>query len=173
MYSSPTVTAAAHTGRALLVAVGAMGIGAGLMSGVAAGADHRDGKTPHPYAAASTIVLNETAHLHLVGNQGVQLLREEGQASGTLRGPLSVTIHVGYMQATVTFTAHTNGGTLSGRGVESYYVSGKTGHFDGQMSVTRGSGTYAGASASDLHATGVIKQADYGVVMQVTGKLRR
>jgi len=116
--------------------------------------------------------LSETAQLHLVTHQGTQILQEEGQASGTLRGRLTVVINIGYTEATVTFTARSSAGTLSGRGVESYYVSGKNGHFSGRMSVTGGTGAYAHASGSSLQTTGLIKRAHYEVQMTVNGALK-
>jgi len=116
--------------------------------------------------------LSETAQLHLVAHQGTQVLHEEGQASGTLRGRLVVVINIGYTEATVTFTARSSAGTLSGRGVESYYVSGKIAHFSGRMSVTGGTGAYAHASGSRLQTTGLIKRAHYEVQMTVNGALK-
>lgn len=121
---------------------------------------------------ARVIHLSETAQLHLVAHQGTQVLHEEGQASGTLRGRLTVVINIGYTEATVTFTARSPAGTLSGRGVESYYVSGKTGHFSGRMGVTGGTGAYAHASGSSLQTAGLIKRARYEVQMTVNGALK-
>lgn len=121
--------------------------------------------------ASRTTNLNEAANLHLVTHQGTQILHEEGQVTGTLRGRLTVVIDIGYTEATVTFTAHASGGTFTGRGVESYYVSGKNGHFNGRMAVTGGTGAYAHASAS-LQTTGLIKRAHYEVLMTVNGQLK-
>jgi len=126
----------------------------------------------HSVATASSIRLNETAQLHLIAHQGTQVLHEEGQVSGTLRGRLIVFIDIGYAEATVTFTARSSSGTLSGRGTESYYVSGKSGHFSGRMSVTGGTGAYAHASGSSLQTTGLIKRGHYEVEMTVNGLLK-
>lgn len=123
-------------------------------------------------ATAQVKHLSETAQLHLVAHQGTQVLREEGQASGTLRGRLTVVINIGYTEATVTFTARSSAGTLSGRGVESYYVSGKIAHFSGRMSVTGGTGAYAHASGSSLQTAGLIKRAHYEVQMTINGALK-
>lgn len=126
----------------------------------------------HRAATARTTYLSETVNLHLLSHQGSQILHEEGQASGALHGRLTVEINIAYTQATVTFTAHPPGGTFTGRGVESYYVSGKNGHFSGRMSVTGGTGTYAHAAASNLQTTGLIKRAHYEVVLTVDGALK-
>lgn len=126
----------------------------------------------HRAATARTTYLSETANLHLVAHQGTQILHEEGQASGTLRGRLTAVLNIAYTQATVTFTANSPGGTLTGRGVESYYVSGKNGHFSGRMIITGGTGRYAHASASALQTTGLIKRAHYELMMTVNGQLK-
>jgi hypothetical protein len=126
----------------------------------------------HRAATARTTYLSETANLHLVAHQGTQILHEEGQASGTLRGRLTAVLNIAYTQATVTFTARSSGGTLTGRGIESYYVSGKNGHFSGRMIITGGTGRYAHASASALQTTGLIKRAHYELTMTVSGQLK-
>jgi hypothetical protein len=116
--------------------------------------------------------MREAANLHLVAHQGTQILHEVGQASGTLRGRLTVVIDIRYTEATVTFTATSSSGTFTGRGVESYYVSGKNGHFSGRMAVTGGTGRYAHASGSNLQTTGTITRAHYEVAMTVNGQLK-
>jgi hypothetical protein len=138
----------------------------------ATGADAEARPLTHPAVAARSIRLSETAQLHLVAHQGTQVLHEEGQASGTLRGRLIVVINIGYTEATVTFTARSSSGTFSGRGIESYYVSGKNGHFSGRMSVTGGTGAYAHAPGSSLQTTGLIKRGHYEVEMTVNGLLK-
>lgn len=125
----------------------------------------------HRATAARSKYLSETAQLHLVSHQGTQVLHEEGQVSGTLRGRLTVVIDIGYTKATVTFTARSSSGTLAGRGVESYYVSGKNAHFGGRMRVTGGSGAYARSPGSSLQTTGLIKRSHYEVQMTVNGYL--
>lgn len=128
--------------------------------------------SPVHAVTSRTIRLSDTALLHLVTHQGTQVLHEEGQASGTLRGQLTVTIDLGYTEATVIFSARSPSGTLKGRGVESYYVSGKNGHFVGRMSVTGGTGAYAHASGSKLETVGLIKRGHYEVHMTVNGELK-
>jgi len=124
-----------------------------------------------PAVATSATSVNETASMHLVSHRGTKILNEEGQASGTLHGRITATIKIGYAEATVTFTARSSSGTLSGTGVESYYVSGKIGYFSGHMTVTGGSGTYAHASGSSLKTTGLIHRTHYEAQMTVVGTL--
>jgi hypothetical protein len=126
----------------------------------------------HRATTARTTYLSDTANLHLVAHQGTQILHEEGQASGTHRGQLTAVLNIAYTQATVTFTARFPGGTLTGRGIESYYVSGKNGHFSGHLTVTGGTGRYAHASTSVLQTTGLIKRAHYELRITVNGQLK-
>jgi hypothetical protein len=153
-----------------ILAVGLVALGSSSLA--ARGATVRSGLVGQRAATARVTHLSETAQLHLVAHQGTQVLHEEGQASGTLRGRLTVVIDIGYTQATVTFTASSSAGTLTGRGVESYYVSGKNGHFSGRMTVTGGKGGYAHSSGSNLQTTGLIKRAHYEVLMTVDGQLK-
>jgi hypothetical protein len=153
-----------------LLAVGLAALGS--MIPVARGSNIQGEVIRQQATTTRTTHLSETAHLHLVAHQGTQTLQEEGQASGTLRGRLTAVINIGYTEATVTFTARSSAGTLSGRGVESYYVSGKNGHFIGRMSVTGGTRAYAHASGSSLQTVGLIKRGHYEVQMTISGELR-
>ncbi len=125
-----------------------------------------------PAIATSPTNIHETARLHLVSHRGTKILQEEGYASGTLHGRITATIKIGYAEAIVTFTAQSSNGTLSGRGVESYYVYGKDGHFRGHMAVTGGTGHYAHVSGSTLQTTGLIKRPHYDAQMTVVGMLK-
>lgn len=125
-----------------------------------------------PAIGTSATTVSETASMHLVSHRGTKILEEEGQASGTLHGRITATIKIGYADATVTFTARSSSGTLTGSGVESYYVSGKTGHFSGHMTVTGGSGGYAHAPGSNLQTTGLIHRTHYEAQMTVVGTLK-
>jgi hypothetical protein len=168
-----TSTPRERHGLVSLVAIAGLAV-LSTMSGVTAStaATEQSWFVLHPVATARTTYLSETANLHLVAHQGTQILHEEGQASGTLRGRLTAVLNIAYTQATVTFTASSPGGTLTGRGVESYYVSGKNGHFSGRMIITGGTGMYAHASASTLQTTGLIKRAHYELMMTVNGQLK-
>lgn len=165
-----TVTLRARYRFVSMLAAGLVALGSTNMD--ARGSIVRSGLVGHRAATARATHLSETAQLHLVAHQGTQILHEEGQASGTLRGRLTVVINIGYTEATVTFTARSSAGTLSGRGVESYYVAGKTGHFSGRMSVTGGTGAYSHAAGSSLQTVGLIKRAHYEVQMTVNGTLK-
>jgi hypothetical protein len=120
---------------------------------------------------ARTFTLSEKSRLHLVSHQGTQILNERGVSSGTLSGPLKVTLRIYYTTATLTFTAYPKGGTFSGRGEGSYYVEGHVGHFNGTTMVTNGTGSYAHAAGS-LHATGVILRQHYELLFTVAGTMK-
>ncbi len=128
--------------------------------------------TRHPSAtAARTLYVSDTATLHLQSHQGTQILNEQGQAHGTLSGSLNIKIVLSYTQATVTFLANPSGGSLSGHGVESYYVAGGNGHFQGTMAITHGTGRYAHASAPSINLSGTIKRKHYEVLVKISGTL--
>jgi hypothetical protein len=125
----------------------------------------------HPAFTARTITLHETSRLHLVSHQGTQILNEQGTSSGTLTGPLGVKLRIYYTTATLSFTASPRGGTFSGSGEGSYYVEGHIGHFNGTITITNGTGSYAHAGGS-LHATGLILRHQYELQFQATGTMK-
>lgn len=165
-----TVTLRARYRFVGVLAAGLVALGCTSMD--AGGSIVRGGLVGHRAATARVTRLSDRAQLHLVAHQGTQILHEEGQASGTLRGRIVAVITLGYTEATVTFTARSSSGTLSGRGVESYYVSGKNGHFSGRMSVTGGTRAFAHASGSSLQTTGLIRRGHYEMEMTVSGLLK-
>ncbi len=121
---------------------------------------------------ARVLALHETGYLQLASHQGAQTLNERGRVSGTLTGLLAIQITLSYTQAAVSFTAYPKDGTLSGRGLESYYVSGNTGHFNGTMAVTGGSGRYRHASAASLRIAGTLRRKHYELSVIVTGNMK-
>jgi hypothetical protein len=121
---------------------------------------------------ARTISIHESGTLRLVSHQGTKILHEQGQTSGTFRGNVTANVNISYTQASVSFTITSSSGSVSGEGVESYFVSGKNGHFNGNVSITRGSGQFSHAHGSTLHISGLIKRAHYELTLQVSGSLR-
>ncbi len=168
-----TATPRVRRGFGSLVIAGFVVLSSTMSGGIASTTASADSQlVQHRAATARTTYLSETANLHLVAHQGTQILHEEGQASGTLNGRLTAVLNIAYTKATGTFTARSSGGTLTGRGTESYYVSGKNGHFSGRMTITGGTGRYAHASTSVLQTSGLIKRAHYELLMTVNGALK-
>lgn len=126
----------------------------------------------HPIAVESrTINISDKAALHLQSHQGTKILNEHGFASGSLSGTLDIKITLSYTQASITFFARPNGGTLSGKGVERYYVAGGNGHFQGTVTITHGTGRYTHVRAANIQLNGTIKRKRYEVVADIWGQL--
>jgi hypothetical protein len=122
--------------------------------------------------AAKTITLNETGRLHRTGSSGLKL-NEQGTASGTIKGTIYIHLDVvspNRVTAEVSIYP-TGGGSLTGSGTASYHVSGGTASFAGTMSISRGTGTYAGAHGSGLSFGGTIQRLSGAVTVHVSGKL--
>jgi hypothetical protein len=120
--------------------------------------------------AARALSVNETAQLHLVSHHR-GILNEEGKSAGTPGGLLRVSLKISYTEATITFTQSPSGGTLSGEGKASFYARGSIAHFTGSVSITRGTGRYAHASAKSLHIQGTFQRSNYALSLKVNGKM--
>jgi hypothetical protein len=132
------------------------------------GGRHLISPTAH---TARTINISDKAILHLKSHQGTQILNEQGYATGTLSGAISIKIALTYTQATITFSARPSGGTLSGKGVESYYVAGGNGHFQGTVTIRSGTERYAHVHATPIHLDGTIQRKQYEVFTKIWGQL--
>lgn len=120
--------------------------------------------------AARAQSVNETAQLRLVSHHR-GILNEQGQTAGTPGGLLRVSLTISYTEATITFTQSPSGGTLSGGGKASFYARGSIAHFTGSVSITRGTGRYAHASAKSLHIQGTFQRSNYALSLKVNGKM--
>lgn len=121
--------------------------------------------------SSGSISLRDSVRMHLVQHTGTQNIYEQGTASGTIPGSLTAHIYLYYAEATVSFTSHSKGGTFTGRGTEAYYVSGGTGHFNGTVTISSGTGRYSHARGSRLSLSGIMVRKTYAVSFQVTGSL--
>jgi hypothetical protein len=115
--------------------------------------------------------VTDNASLHLISADGNTLF-EQGRASGNLPGTVEVALTLSNRTAISTFTIHTTGGTIGGRGNGKLHP-GHAGYdsFGGTCAVTHGTGRFRGASgACGLY--GSIYRVDDSLRVQVTGKLR-
>lgn len=145
-----------------LMAGGLMAVGAGVAPAAAAGAQAR---------AARTISLNETGSLHRTGHHGFHI-DEEGTASGTIRGKIYIHLDItSTNQVTAEVNIYPSGGSLSGEGSAAYRTEGGQATFSGTLSISRGSGSYAGAHASGLSFSGTIQRANDNTVVHLSGNL--
>jgi hypothetical protein len=115
--------------------------------------------------------VTDKASLHLTTADG-NTLYEQGRAAGNLPGTVEVAMTLGDRTATSTFTIHTTGGTIAGRG-SGKLSPGRAGYdsFGGTCAVTHGSGRFRGVSGQ-CGLYGSIYRVDDSMRIQVTGKLR-
>jgi hypothetical protein len=159
-----------RTRARLRVSSAALALGA-VATAAVFGAGAAGAASPHA-SAARTLTLNDTASLHLQNKHGL-VLKEAGNAKGSLAGPL-------YLQLDVTSTRSvtaqvqvypTKGGSISGSAKANYRVAGSTATFSGTMTITKGSGTYSKAKASALSFSGTIQRSNDAVTVHVSGKM--
>lgn len=121
-------------------------------------------------AAAKSVNINDTGHLHLVSGKGFKLY-ESGNATGTL--PAAVTLHI-LVTSTNKVSAEVKispkGGSMNGKGSGAFSVNGKTASFSGTLDVSGGSGTYSKAKGN-LKFSGTIERQNDEVIVHVNGKL--
>lgn len=125
-----------------------------------------------PFAwAARDLSLQETGHLHAVGEPGTTIL-ERGHATGTLSGSITGRLAiVSANRVTATFTVRPSGGSITGRGSARFEQQGANGYFGGTLSITNGTGSYAHASGANLGISGVISRETFALTVHVHGKI--
>jgi hypothetical protein len=120
---------------------------------------------------ARTVNLDETAHLHLTSRRGPRL-NEEGTADGTIHGAIYIHVVQGSGDsATVDLNVYPPGSSLSGSGSATYRIAGGYAKFAGTVSITRGTGRYAHASAHGLRFTGAIQASTEAIDVRLSGAL--
>jgi hypothetical protein len=122
--------------------------------------------------AARRLSVSEAASLHLTSHHG-SILNEQGNATGTLRCPLTISLNVSYTTATISFSICSNDGTFSGSGKAQFYASGESAHFRGTVSISHGTGKYAHAAGSGLQIEGKIeRRRNYALSVTVHGEMQ-
>lgn len=146
------------------LALGALAVSAAFGVGAAGAA------SPHA-KAARTLNLNETATLSESNHHGV-VLKEEGNAKGTLTGKIFLQLNVTSTRSvTAQVQVYPKGGSLSGTAKANYTNQGSVASFSGTLSITKGTGTYSKAKGSGLSFSGTIKRSNDAVTVRVTGKM--
>jgi hypothetical protein len=117
---------------------------------------------------AHSLSATDTAHLHYISASG-SLLLDEGRATGALPGSMRVRLILG-TTFTGSFTIYTSGGSIKGHGIATPHGSGIYESFAGTLTVTDGTGRYAGAHGhGDLYGT--FNRNNYALVIKTTGSL--
>jgi hypothetical protein len=128
-----------------------------------------DGASAPSARSARTVSVNEQGQLHLVSKHGFTL-NEQGTASGTIKGPISVQLKiVSSSRVTAEVTISPHGGSLSGVGTASYHRGETSASFSGSLSIKRGSGSYDHAEGSGLSFSGTIARTNEAVTVHVSG----
>jgi hypothetical protein len=141
-----------------------------LALGAAGGATAAAAQQPaRATAAASELTLNETMQATRVGPPG-HTFNEKGAASGTLAGTVAARVEtIASTSGQATITLYLSKGTISGRAPTHGHIVGPTAYFEGSMSITGGTGSYAHASGTGLKFKGTIDRQNFRVSAQLHG----
>lgn len=158
-----------RTSARLRISSAALALGA-VATAVVFGTGAAGAASPRATAARSTN-LNDSAKLHLQNKHGL-VLKEAGNAKGSLGGPLYLQLNVTSTRSvTAQVQVYPNGGSISGNAKASYRVAGSTATFSGTLAITKGSGNYSKAKASALSFSGTIQRSNDAVTVHVSGKM--
>ena len=117
--------------------------------------------------AARSLNGTATAHLHLVKANGSQL-SEEGPVTGALPGSMRAVLNTGNTFIG-SFTIHTHGNVIEGRGRATPHGLGRYQSFSGTITIIGGTGRYSHAHGrAGLYGT--IDRRTYALVIQTTGR---
>jgi hypothetical protein len=122
--------------------------------------------------AARTISLTASAGLRITRSHGSNI-EASGTVSGTLRGSMAAHIVISSAsRMTSSFEGTGGSGSLTGKGVANYGVSGNTIYYTGTATVTGGTGTYAHAHATSVRFEGTMNRTQKKITMHINGALQ-
>lgn len=121
--------------------------------------------------AAREVSLQETGHLHAVGEPGETVI-EKGTATGTYHCAITVRLRIVSANAvTASFTVKPSDGTVTGTGSARFAQKGADGYFGGTIAISGGSGSFAHASGNNIGISGVISRETFAMTVHVHGTI--
>jgi hypothetical protein len=118
---------------------------------------------------AKTVDLVENATLKLLSEEGAALV-ERGQATGTYDAPVTATFTIHPKAVTASVTVYPHGGSITGVAQADYVVRNSTGYFGGSLTITRGTGSFKGASGKALGISGTINRYSFAITVKAHGE---
>jgi hypothetical protein len=150
-------------------AIAAVTICTALLTAIAVAASPASSRPLAEATAARALSFHERATLGITRSSGSNL-EAQGQSSGTLSGLLSLhSVVTSAEQMSASFVGRSRSGTLSGKGVSKYRVSGSNLYYTGTVSITHGTGAYAHASGSGIRIEGVMNRQRRTITMTISG----
>jgi hypothetical protein len=168
--NQPRAVATSTLVRVLTSSLVTMAIGVGVAAPTQAARTDAHNRQEPAGRATRTVTLKENAYLHSIRREG-SVLNERGQEYGTFNSPLSIRLSVGYTTSSITFSASPKGGTISGEGRATFYVSGLIARFSGTLWIKRGTGAYVHASAPRLQISGTLQRKTYALTATFIGTI--
>jgi len=142
-----------------------------LLASIAGPTTHASGATNGPVGVqAKRVDLIESANLKLI-SEDVAALVERGQAAGTYDAPVTATFTIHPKAVTATVTVYPHGGSITGVAQTNYVVQNSTGYFGGTLTVTRGTGSFKGASGKSLGISGTINRYSFAITVKAHGEV--
>ncbi len=120
--------------------------------------------------AAGSETFTETGHLHKTSKNGASFV-EQGPASGTYRGTLTVDLTTTSRGVKFRITGYLPGGTLNGYGSANIESEGKVAQFSGTAVFSGGSGRYKHAHGSGFKVKGSLNRESYALALTFGGHL--
>lgn len=120
---------------------------------------------------AKTVDLAENANLKLISEEGTALV-ERGHATGTYSAPVTATFTIHPKAVTATVTVYPHGGSLTGVAQTNYIVQNSIGYFGGTLTITRGTGSFKGASGKSVGISGTINRYSFAITVKAHGEVK-